>query len=74
MSDQSYLAWPFLEDSHRSLAREVSDWAAAQFDVDGFHDHADVDADCAAIRAANSTGVPFAPAPSSGDATLMTGW
>ena len=52
MSDQSYLAWPFLEDSHRCLAREVSDWAAARFDADGFHDHADVDADCAAIRAA----------------------
>ena len=52
MSDQSYLAWPFLEDGHRSLAREVSDWAGARFGADGFHDHADVDADCAAIRAA----------------------
>ncbi|WP_323760428.1 acyl-CoA dehydrogenase family protein [Maricaulis sp.] len=52
MSDQSYLAWPFLEDRHRKLAREVSDWAEAQFDSDGFHDHADVDADCTGIRAA----------------------
>ncbi|WP_417485750.1 acyl-CoA dehydrogenase family protein [Maricaulis sp.] len=52
MSDQSYLAWPFLEDRHRNLAREVSDWAEARFGADGFHDHADVDADCAAIRAA----------------------
>ncbi len=27
MSDQSYLEWPFLEDSHRALARDIRTWS-----------------------------------------------
>ena len=43
MPDRSYLAWPFFQDRHRTLAAEVERWAeAALTDVDG----ADVDATC----------------------------
>ena len=28
MTDQDYLAWPFFDDSHRKLAREIDAWAA----------------------------------------------
>jgi acyl-CoA dehydrogenase len=27
MPDTSFLAWPFFDDSHRTLAREIGDWA-----------------------------------------------
>lgn len=49
MADRSYLDWPFLEDKHRHLAGEIEAWAKDRFGDDGFHDHADVDADCRAI-------------------------
>jgi alkylation response protein AidB-like acyl-CoA dehydrogenase len=39
----SYLAWPFFEDRHRTLAAELDPWAAAN--VAGLHGH-DVDAAC----------------------------
>lgn len=43
MSDRSFLEWPFFEERHRALARELDDWAAAN--VAGLHGH-DVDAAC----------------------------
>ncbi|MEC9249629.1 MAG: acyl-CoA dehydrogenase family protein [Pseudomonadota bacterium] len=46
MADRSYLDWPFLEDTHRTLAGDIQAWAKARFGDEGFHDHADVDADC----------------------------
>ena len=49
MADRSYLDWPFLDDKHRQLAAEIETWANDRFGDDGFHDHADVDADCRAI-------------------------
>lgn len=52
MADQSFLSWPFLEDRHRTMAREVAAWAEARFGEHGFADHADVDQDCRDIRAA----------------------
>jgi acyl-CoA dehydrogenase len=43
MSDTHYLAWPFFEDRHRALARELDAWAAEHVP----HDHsADVDTEC----------------------------
>ncbi|ROZ72388.1 acyl-CoA dehydrogenase family protein [Ramlibacter sp. WS9] len=43
MSDSQYLAWPFFEERHRALARELEAWAAANVP----HDHsADVDTEC----------------------------
>ena len=52
MSDSSYLAWPFFDDAHRALAAELADWAETCFGATGFSEHADIDADCALIRAA----------------------
>jgi alkylation response protein AidB-like acyl-CoA dehydrogenase len=40
---RSPLAWPFFEDRHRSLAREVDAWASAHLE---HLDHADTDAAC----------------------------
>lgn len=51
MSDQSFLDWPFFEDHHRALARDLDKWAAASLpaivDRPGAHD--DVDATCRAL-------------------------
>jgi acyl-CoA dehydrogenase len=46
MSDTQYLDWPFFEERHRVLARELDAWATAHVP----HDHgADVDAECRAL-------------------------
>ena len=45
MADRSFLDWPFFEDRHRSLARDLDDWASAHLPVD----HSDVDAACRAL-------------------------
>ena len=46
MSDTRYLDWPFFEDRHRTLARELDAWAAQSLsDVHG----SDVDAQCQAL-------------------------
>lgn len=42
MADRSFLGWPFFDDSHRALAGEIDDWAAANLPVD----HGDVDQAC----------------------------
>lgn len=52
MADTSFLAWPFFEDRHGALARDVTKWAVDRFGDSGFAEHADVDADCAVIRGA----------------------
>ena len=46
MHDDDHLAWPFFEDRHRTLARELEAWAAVH--VDPSHD-GDVDAQCRAL-------------------------
>ena len=43
MSDTSYLAWPFFDDSHRTLQAELEAWAAAN--ISDEH-HADTDQAC----------------------------
>jgi alkylation response protein AidB-like acyl-CoA dehydrogenase len=46
MADLSFLEWPFFEERHRTLARELEAWAAAHVP----HSHgADVDAECKAL-------------------------
>jgi alkylation response protein AidB-like acyl-CoA dehydrogenase len=46
MADTAYLDWPFLEDRHRALARELDAWATAHVP----HAHGpDVDAECRAL-------------------------
>ena len=44
MSDQSFMSWPFFEDHHRTLAAELSHWAAAN--VPALIDHHDTDGSC----------------------------
>ena len=55
MSDTRYLDWPFFEERHRVLARQLEDWAAVHVP----HAHgADVDAagsDDAAVNQAPET-------------------
>ena len=46
MADTAYLDWPFFDDKHRELARELDTWAATN--VAGHHGH-DVDAECRAL-------------------------
>ena len=46
MSDTRYLDWPFFDDKHRALARELEAWAAQHVP----HDHGpDVDAECKSL-------------------------
>jgi acyl-CoA dehydrogenase len=46
MSDTRYLDWPFFDDRHRALARELDAWATQHV----AHDHGpDVDAQCRAL-------------------------
>jgi alkylation response protein AidB-like acyl-CoA dehydrogenase len=54
MADASCLDWPFFEDRHRALARELDAWATAHVP----HDHGpDVDAECRAlVRALGQAG------------------
>ncbi|OIQ37459.1 MAG: acyl-CoA dehydrogenase [Roseobacter sp. MedPE-SW] len=49
MADRTYLSWPFFEDRHRELARELDQWAGEHL---GDIDHADVDAACRDLVAA----------------------
>ena len=44
MSDTSFLDWPFLDDGHRALARELNDWCSQH--LAGAHDEDDIDAQC----------------------------
>ncbi len=48
MADTSFLDWPFLEDHHRTLARELDAWAAEHI-APLADDHHDVDAACARL-------------------------
>jgi acyl-CoA dehydrogenase len=48
MSDTSFLEWPFFDDGHRALARDLDAWAARS--LDGL-DHADADESCEVLVA-----------------------
>lgn len=45
MSDKEFLSWPFFDESHRQLSRELEAWAEAHL-AGQSHDHSDVDAQC----------------------------
>lgn len=53
MSDTRYLDWPFFEERHRALARELDAWAAQHAPQ---HHGADVDAECRALVRALGAG------------------
>jgi len=62
MADTSFLDWPFFEDRHRALGRELAAWADAT--VPGLADHHDVDGSCTAlVRALGEAGFLKAVAP-----------
>lgn len=46
MPDKSFLAWPFFEDSHRALARELDGWCRREIAPLAEHEDDDVDASC----------------------------
>lgn len=45
MSDKDYLNWPFLDDDHRRLAKEIEQWCETTLTALPL-DHSDVDAEC----------------------------
>ncbi len=47
MSDTSYLSWPFFEEHHQTLARDLEKWCAANLPVE----HSDVDEACKSLVA-----------------------
>ncbi|MCZ8131764.1 MAG: acyl-CoA dehydrogenase family protein [Steroidobacteraceae bacterium] len=51
MPDSSWLDWPFYEDRHRALKRELDAWAAAHATLLDAHDP-DLDAQCRALARA----------------------
>ena len=48
MADTSFLDWPFLDDRHRALGRELDAWCASELD---HHEPDDVDAACRTLVA-----------------------
>jgi acyl-CoA dehydrogenase len=48
MADTSFLDWPFLDDRHRALARDLDAWCASELD---HHEPDDVDAACRTLVA-----------------------
>lgn len=48
MADLSFLDWPFLDDRHRALARELDAWCSSELD---HHEPSDVDAACRSLVA-----------------------
>lgn len=46
MADTSFLAWPFFEDSHRTLARELAEWTEREVAPLTQHEPADLDGTC----------------------------
>jgi acyl-CoA dehydrogenase len=50
MSDTTYLDWPFFDDRHRALARDLDAWAAERLGAG--REHADVDRACRDLVAA----------------------
>ncbi|MBI1365464.1 MAG: acyl-CoA dehydrogenase [Alphaproteobacteria bacterium] len=56
MSDQTYLDWPFFDESHRALAQRLDAWARAELGDEGFSSHESVDDDCARLAAKLASG------------------
>lgn len=54
MADTSFLDWPFLDDGHRALARDLDAWCVAE--LSGPHDESDVDAQCRDLLARLAAG------------------
>jgi acyl-CoA dehydrogenase len=46
LPDTSFLDWPFFEESHRTLARELDSWCRTEIDPHSHHGEEDVDDAC----------------------------
>jgi acyl-CoA dehydrogenase len=46
MPDTSFLSWPFFEDAHRTLARDLDDWCCREVAPLAEHEDDDVDSSC----------------------------
>lgn len=46
MADRTYLDWPFFEEKHRLLARDLDDWCKTNISL---VDHSDIDAACLSL-------------------------
>ncbi|BDE08117.1 acyl-CoA dehydrogenase [Vulcanimicrobium alpinum] len=55
MPDTSFLDWPFFDDRHRALARDLEAWATTALG-NGAHDDGNVDAACRALVASLGAG------------------
>ena len=57
MSDHSFLNWPFFDNSHRQLARELDTWAEANMPTLTADEHHDLDGTCVKlVRALGESG------------------
>ncbi|MBC7791463.1 MAG: acyl-CoA dehydrogenase family protein [Anaerolineae bacterium] len=54
MPDTTYLDWPFFDDSHRELARELGAWARSE--IRAAPENADLDEECRALVGRLGTG------------------
>lgn len=71
MSDKSYLAWPFFDDSHRALEQRVEQWAAEHVPALVANEHDDLDGTCIGIvRALGKAGLGRYAVPASGGGEL----
>ncbi len=73
MSDKSYLAWPFFDDSHRELEAKVDRWAAEHVPSLVANEHKDLDGTCIGlVRALGEAGITRFAVPASGGGNLET--
>ncbi|HYO14212.1 MAG TPA: acyl-CoA dehydrogenase family protein [Thermoanaerobaculia bacterium] len=49
MPDATFLSWPFFEDAHRALARDLDDWCRREIAPLAEHEEEDVDGTCREI-------------------------
>jgi len=54
MADRTFLDWPFLDDSHRTLARDLEAWCATELTAP--HTEADIDGQCRDLLAKLAAG------------------
>ncbi|MFT5484727.1 MAG: acyl-CoA dehydrogenase [Halieaceae bacterium] len=71
MRDESFLQWPFFQDSHRDLVREVDHWATQHLPELVANEHNDLDGTCVGIvRALGRAGITTYAVPASGGGAL----
>ena len=49
MPDSTFLTWPFFEDAHRALARDLDAWCRREIEPFASHEDGDLDGSCRAL-------------------------